>query len=189
VTLQVQFLTIGMMCFGGALLGILFDVLRVVGGQLRLPKWFLPLTDIFFWIVATIIVFRLLYYSNQGQVRTYIFLGLLIGICFHFAFLSPWVVKLVLGILQLLKMGYRMLKRMVEVIIIGPLIILYRTLLIIFGFLRALAIFLYKIMLQLCYPLWRLLQWIMRPVLRHARMPEWLTRIAGRIAHLFRKWF
>jgi spore cortex biosynthesis protein YabQ len=189
VTLQVQFLTIFMMFCGGLLLGTLFDVCRVLSGKLRLPKWLMPFVDILYWIVATILVFRLLVYSNEGQVRVFIFLGIGIGICFYNAFLSRGVIWLIQLLIRIVIAFCRFLRRTVELLIIKPIIGIYRFFLAFLGFLAAVAIFLYKIVLQLLYPMWRLLLWMIRPLLKLVVMPAWLTSLLKKIAGFFRRLF
>lgn len=189
MTLQVQFFTIFMMFCGGLLLGTMFDVCRVLSGKLHLPRWILPLVDILYWIVATILVFRLLVYSNEGQVRVFIYLGIGIGICFYYAFLSIWVIRLVLLSIRIVIAIYRFLWRTVQLLIIKPIIGLYRLLLAFLGFLAAVAIFLSKIVLQLLYPMWRLFLWVIRPLRKLVVMPAWLTALPKKIAGFFRRLF
>lgn len=186
MTLQVQFLTIFMMFCGGLLLGMLFDLIRVLSGKLRLPRWMLPIADIFYWIVATILVFRLLIYSNEGQVRVFIFLGILIGICFYFGLLSMWVIRLILLLIRIVVALYRFFVRMTHILLIRPIVGIYRLLVLFLGFMAALAIFLYKIMIQLLYPLWRLLLWMIRPLGSIAFIQKWLGKVSGFIRRLFR---
>lgn len=189
MTLNVQFYTIFMMFCSGIALGTLFDMLRVLSGKLRLPRWTIPLVDVLFWIVATILVFRALVHSNDGQLRVFVFLGIGIGICFYFALLSVWVIRLTLVLVRVVVALYRFLRRTVELLIVKPLIGLYKLCVLILGFLAAVAIFLYKIVIQLLYPVWRLLLWMIRPLRRWFALPVWLTRLGSRIAALYRKLF
>ncbi|OPH51236.1 spore cortex biosynthesis protein YabQ [Paenibacillus ferrarius] len=189
MTLHVQFQTIFMMFLSGVSICAIFDVFRVLSGKLKLPRWTIPLVDIVYWIVATILVFRLLLYSNEGQVRVFIFLGLGIGVCFYFAFLSNLVIRLTLLIIQIIIAIYRFLAKTVEIILIKPIIGLYRLTVIILGFLLAVAIFLYRIVLQLLYPFWRLLLWMTRPAHKYFVVPVWLKKLMGNIITIYRRLF
>ncbi|MDU0206101.1 MULTISPECIES: spore cortex biosynthesis protein YabQ [Paenibacillus] len=189
MTLNVQFHTIFMMFLSGVAISAMFDVFRVLSGKLRLPRWTIPLVDTVYWIVATILVFRLLIYSNEGQVRMFIFLGMGIGICFYFAFLSQVVVHLTLFLIRVVIAIYKFIAKTVEILIIKPIIGLYRLTVIILGFLLAVAIFLYRIVLQLLYPLWRLLLWMTRPVHKYFVIPDWLKKLTGKIVTLYRRLF
>ncbi|MNG20138.1 hypothetical protein D3C84_1043650 [compost metagenome] len=112
-----------------------------------------------------------------------------IGICFYFALLSSIVVRLTLVLIQIIVWIYRFFTRTVEIVIIKPIIGLYRLTVIILGFLLAVAIFLYKIVLQLLYPVWRLFLWMTKPVHKYLVIPERLKKLKGRIIALYRRIF
>lgn len=189
MTLHVQFLTILLMFCSGLILGTLFDVFRVLSRELRLPKWMLPLVDILYWIVATILVFRLLIYSNEGQVRVFIYLGMLIGICFYYAFLSLWTVRLVMLLIRIIVTIYHIICKTVFFVFIKPLIGLYRLIVLFLSFFLAVAIFLYKIVIQLLYPVWRLILWIIRPLRKFLIVPGWLSAWVKKLTGFFRRLF
>jgi len=170
-------------------MGAMFDVFRILSGKLRLPRWTVAIIDILYWIVATILVFRLLIYSNEGQLRVFVFLGIGIGICFYFALLSVWVTRLTLLVIRIVIIIYRVLRRTIELLIIKPIIGLYRLTVIILGFLVAVAIFLYKIVLQLLYPVWRLLLWMTKPLHKYFVIPSWLGKLSGKIVAIYRRLF
>ncbi|WP_159888033.1 spore cortex biosynthesis protein YabQ [Paenibacillus puerhi] len=190
MTLHVQFVTLGMMCAGGLSLGGLFDVYRVLAGQLKIPGWVKSVLDLVYWFVGTLLVFALLYESNWGEVRPFIFLGLGIGIIFYFLLFSRptvWVIKL---IIRVIVGTVRFLRRMVVILIFKPVVILYRVLVIILGFLLATAMFLYKIVIQLCHPVWKLLMWLLRPLGKWIRfpVPAWMKKSGQSVAN-FVRWF
>ncbi|CAG7656353.1 spore cortex biosynthesis protein YabQ [Paenibacillus allorhizosphaerae] len=191
MTLQIQFVTMGMMYAGGLALGGLFDVYRVLSGQLRVPLWLKAVLDLLYWFVGTIIVFKLLYESNWGEVRFYIFVGLIAGILFYFWLFSRPVIRVIQFMIRMVLATIRIGKRMIELFIIKPVIMLYRLIVIILGFLCATAIFLYKIMLQLCYPVWKLLLWMVRPLGRYIRIPvpDWVKKLGRSIAAWIRRLF
>jgi spore cortex biosynthesis protein YabQ len=179
VTLDVQFLTLGTMFAGGLLLGTLFDLYRVLAGQLKVPLWLKAPLDLLYWLAGTILVFLLLYESNHGEVRPFVFLAIGIGICFYFGLLSRTVIRIILWLIRAVIAIYRFLLRMIDILIVTPVIWLYRVFVIFLGFLSALAIFLYKLMLQLLYPMWKLLLWLTKPIWRSLRsipIPAWMKR-------------
>ncbi|MFC0216117.1 spore cortex biosynthesis protein YabQ [Paenibacillus chartarius] len=196
MTLNVQFLTLWMMFVSGLALGVLFDGFRVLAGQLRVPRWTQPVTDLLYWSLATILVFRILYWSNHGQVRLFVFIGLLIGVVIYFTSLSKAVISVMHYLIRTVKALFRFLVKTVETVVVKPIIGLYRLFILFLGFLAALAIFLYRIVLQCLYPFWKLLIWLTRPIWRplqqHLRMPRWLARIGGWFERMWvwlRRWF
>jgi len=127
-----------------------------------------------YWGFSTIFVFKVLVYSNYGQIRIFVFIGLFAGLAFYFAVLGRTVVRLIKLLIKLVKKLLWFLKRTVEVLVIGPILFLYKCFTIFLGFLAALAIFLYRIVIQLLYPL-RLLGRVCYRLLKpYLRWPKWV---------------
>lgn len=179
MSLHIQFLTLSVMAGSGAFMGLMFDVYRVLSGQLRPPRWLVPLLDLVYWLVATLFVFRALLYSNDGQVRIYVFLGLILGIWLYFKLASRLAVATVLFLIQLIRALIRFIGKTIEFVIIKPVLLLYRLLFILLGFLWALSIFLGKLVLQLLYPVFLLGRFLFRPLLKRLKKPKWWSRISG----------
>lgn len=190
MSLEVQFLTVMLMAACGSILGAVFDTYRVVAGQVRLHRRLVPLIDLLYWIAATVLVFRVLYYSNYGDVRFYVFFGILFGISLYYALISPWLIRLVKLVLRGLSALARFGVRLFRLLVVRPLLFLYRVLVMVWGFLAALSVFMYKIMVQLGYPAWKLLKRLSgTAALRKpaARMRHWLASSARRIKGIFRR--
>lgn len=192
MTLNVQFLTLASMIASGAALGLLYDAYRVVSGEFRFPRWIIPPLDLLYWAVGTLAVFRVLYLSNGGEVRFYVFLALGIGVCFYFALLSGGIVRTIRWSIGRFKALIRWTLRLGNLLIVRPLIGLYRVLLVFLGFLAALSIFLGKVVLQLLYPMWKIAVWILWPLgLRLyalVRGDRWLRPAARRISRWTERW-
>lgn len=178
MSLQVQLITLAAMVFSGHALGVIFDAYRVVSRELRLHRWLIPACDLLYWIAATLLVFRVLYAANLGEIRMFVFLGILLGISMYFAFVSPWTVRAVKQLIEIIRRAIALGIRLFILLIVRPLQFLYRCLIIFMGFLMALSVFLYKFVLQLLYPLWVILKWITRPLHRHvARLLIWMRPV------------
>ena len=72
----------------GVVAGFCYDLYKVTRGTLRLRKIGTALGDVLFWIVLTGVVFTLLLMSNWGEVRLYVFLGLVLGAVIYLSILS-----------------------------------------------------------------------------------------------------
>lgn len=155
-----------MMMLSGIGMGIVFDGYRVVSDELRISRWWIPVFDLLYWIAATIAVFQVLSASNEGEVRAYIFLGLLLGIGFYYWLFSRIVVAVVHGIIRAIRAIIQFVIRMFVIFIIRPLQLLYKLIKLIFAFLLAFTIFLIKVVIQLFRPLWLLVKWILSPLIR-----------------------
>ncbi|WP_246067334.1 spore cortex biosynthesis protein YabQ [Paenibacillus koleovorans] len=174
MSLETQFLTLLTMIAIGAGMGAIFDAYRVLSGQLRVPRWLIPPLDIAYWILSTLLVFRGLYESNHGEVRIFVFLGLIVGGWLYMRLLSDKFSRFVLFLIGLVRRLIRLLVRTFELLVIKPIYWLYRLIVVILGFVLAIAVFLYKVVLQLLYPfrvLFRKLFGWLRPWLV---IPRWM---------------
>ncbi|PYI50230.1 spore cortex biosynthesis protein YabQ [Paenibacillus flagellatus] len=192
MSLHVQFLTLSVMAGSGAFMGALFDVYRVLSGQLRPPRWLVPLLDAVYWIAATLFVFRALLYSNYGQVRLYVFIGLALGVWLYFRIASKLTIRLVHLVIRIVLALIRFGRRTIEVAVIKPIVLLYRLVIVLFGFLAAFSVFLFKIVLQLLYPFRLLGRALWKPLRKRVKAPNWWIRFTGfcvRSVQAVRKWF
>lgn len=189
MSLHVQFFTLFTMFASGLGLGGLFDLYRVLSWQLRIARWVKSVLDIIYWVVATILVFQVLYYSNQGQIRLFVFLGILIGITFYFALISTYMIKFILWIIRLIKRWVQIAIWLFEMLVITPILVLYKIVIIFAGFLLAISIFLYKFVIQLCYPLWMLINFLIKPLTRRFKLPRWGVNIKDKIIKAFKRLF
>ncbi|MFD1902972.1 spore cortex biosynthesis protein YabQ [Paenibacillus rhizoplanae] len=57
------------MILAGIAMGLAYDSYRVLSQKLRFPRWLNALLDLLYWIGAALLVFRMLYAGNQGQLR------------------------------------------------------------------------------------------------------------------------
>lgn len=185
-----------MMLVSGLAMGAVFDGYRVVSHELRFARWLMPVLDMLYWAAATLTVFRVLYASNNGEVRAYVFLGLLIGIGFYFMLFSRSVMAVVRWGIEAVRRVIGFLIRCFDLFLVKPIVLLYRLLRITAGFLLVLTIFFSKVVLQLLHPLWLLLRWLLRPLLRPLAVR--LGRVAARfrlketgarIGHTLRRWW
>ena len=87
----------------GIILGIIFDFYRVFRGICRPHIWITSITDLIYWLLATILVFMALLVGNSGEVRLYIFIGLLLGVALYYRLASHAVICLVLRALKIVR--------------------------------------------------------------------------------------
>jgi spore cortex biosynthesis protein YabQ len=80
-------------------LAILFDVYRVVRKECRFRAILTYIGDFLYWILATCIVFGMLLAGNGGEIRLYIFIGLISGAAIYYQMLSRYVIKSIMKML------------------------------------------------------------------------------------------
>ncbi|QHW32139.1 spore cortex biosynthesis protein YabQ [Paenibacillus rhizovicinus] len=168
VSLSVQWWTMMTMLLSGIGMGIVFDGYRVVSDELRISRIWVPVFDLLYWIAATIAVFQVLSSSNHGEVRFYVFLGLILGIgCYYWLF-SRITVSLVKLLIRTVRAITGFVIKTFELLIIKPLILFYRLAKLLVAFFRAFTMFLFKIVVQLVRPFWLLLSWMTKPIWKPA---------------------
>lgn len=177
------------MVLSGLALGVLYDLYRVLSDRLNIRNWVMAILDIMYWLVGTVLVFRMLYASNHGQVRLFIFIGLVVGVLFYFSFLSRMTTALIYFMIKVVVGTIRFGKRMIDLFIVAPILFLYRCVIILFGFLVAMAIFAYKVVLQLLWPIWKLAVWLLSPLFRRVKLWPRLIALFRTAAAWLRRWF
>jgi len=95
VELSGQIATFLITALTGAVLGLLFDCYRVLRTKLRFHPVITAGTDLIYWLVATVIVFIALLLGNWGELRLYVFIGLLGGALAYYRFLSKLVIIII----------------------------------------------------------------------------------------------
>lgn len=88
----------------GFTLGILYDLLSIVRRVIPHSKIIIGIEDLFFWLVASIIIFGYVFGSNNGTIRGFIIIGLGIGVILYVNLFSNMVVdKMSKSILSVIK--------------------------------------------------------------------------------------
>ena len=75
----------------GVFIGILYDLLRTIRSCAKPSVSITALQDAVFWLLATMILFFTIFYTNNGIVRWYEFFGAFSGAFFYFFALSRLV--------------------------------------------------------------------------------------------------
>ncbi|SFT28495.1 spore cortex biosynthesis protein YabQ [Paenibacillus sp. BC26] len=203
MSLTVQWWTMITMLLSGIGMGVVFDGYRVVSDELRISRLWIPIFDLLYWIAATLVVFQVLSASNEGEVRAYVFIGLLLGIgCYYWLF-SKITMQLVHVLIRTVRAVIKFVIRAFDLLIIRPLLLLYRIGKLLFAFLRAFAIFLFKIVVQLVRPFWLLAAWMTKPIWKPLlrswkrwvnplitkwRIPERVTALRTGLNKLWQRW-
>lgn len=139
MTLSMQFYSFFLTVCIGFVIGVIFDLYRVVLGLLHPRKVATNLGDFFFWVFITIVVFVLLMFGNWGEVRLYVFLGLFLGLIAYLKLLSKYIILSIVWCINIIgkcifwvKKGVNMIVKCVSY----PCRFIYRLLLIPVKFLK-----------------------------------------------------
>jgi spore cortex biosynthesis protein YabQ len=188
VNLQEQLLTVSAMALCGGAMGILFDCYRVVAGYARMRRWLYPIFDLLYWAAALALVFPALMAVNQGDVRVYVLLSILLGVSAYFGLVSHWMVKGIRLFIRFAEITAGWLARLFDALVVRPLRLLRRLVLWAARMCAALAVFIGKIVLQCIRPFWLLARWITRPLHRYfAFVPRLCRKASDMFGRLRRK--
>ncbi|MDR3589721.1 MAG: spore cortex biosynthesis protein YabQ [Negativicutes bacterium] len=110
----------------GMFLGGLFDFYRIMRGLFKPRRVFTSLADLLYWLLATVIVFVALLLGNWGEIRFYVFCGLLVGLLLYFRFFSRQVIRLLVGVIRLAAKAFRAVKVIVDHTLFRPAVFLLR---------------------------------------------------------------
>jgi len=94
----------------GLVMGSIFDFYYVLRYLFRPRKIFVHISDLFIWLFMIALVFVTLLYINWGEMRFYVFLGLILGMLIYYFLFSVYMkiiyermIKIALKILCMIK--------------------------------------------------------------------------------------
>lgn len=94
ISLEAQMMAFLAMILGGFMMGLSFDIYNVLRSKKKTHTVRTGIGDLLYWLFATaLVLFLLVYYGNWGEVRVYVYLGMLIGIMIYRVFFSAGIKK------------------------------------------------------------------------------------------------
>lgn len=87
----------------GICIGIFFDIFRILRKTFKTRDWITYLEDILFWLLSGCITLYFIFVFNQGEIRLYIFLGILLGVIVYILSISKYFIKLNVIVIEALK--------------------------------------------------------------------------------------
>lgn len=87
----------------GVIISIIFDIFRILRKTFKTPDLITYIEDIIFWILTGLIVLFSIFLFNNGELRLYIFIGIIIGIVLYMLFISKCFIRFNVFIINLIK--------------------------------------------------------------------------------------
>ena len=84
----------------GVAIGILFDIFRILRRSIKTLDIITYIEDILFWILTGLLILYNIWYFNNGEIRIFMFLGIIMGILVYMSTLSNIIIKIFSKILQ-----------------------------------------------------------------------------------------
>ena len=108
----------------GIVIGILFDIFRILRKSFKTADFITYLEDIIFWILTGCIMLFSIFIFNDGEIRSYVFIGIAIGIISYMLIISRFFVKISVSIIKFIKkiLSYpiKLIKNIFTKIILKP---------------------------------------------------------------------
>ena len=101
--MQDQVYTFFIFILNGFLIGLLFDTFRILRKSFNFSNMITNLQDIIFWILSGFILIYSIFKFTNGELRLYIFLGILFGFILYLLLFSKIYIKVCVNIVLLVK--------------------------------------------------------------------------------------
>lgn len=92
---------------GGMVIALIYDIFRIFRKAVKTGSLITFMQDILYWIIVAAIMFLTIYYSNDGELRAYLFIGAFLGVVLYALLFSRmimgsslFIIKLVTNILK-----------------------------------------------------------------------------------------
>lgn len=133
----------------GLFLGASFDTYSRLRKE-SAYRWLRTIEDIFFWMLNGFFVFIWLKSVNEGEVRFYIFLAILLGFSIYKVFVQHTFKRVLEVAIYYVVKTYEVVTKLLYVLIVKPLMLLFQMLmaivLFIVGIVQSIMMYLYKLL-------------------------------------------
>ena len=87
----------------GIFIGVLFDFFRILRKSFKTINLITNIEDVLFWILTGLSIIYCMYNFSDGNLRIFMFLGLILGLLLYMLTLSKFIVKTVVKIISVIK--------------------------------------------------------------------------------------
>ena len=101
--LQEQIIILMRFFMSGLLIGLLFDSFRIQRKAMKVHDIVTYLQDILFWIITAIIVILTVIKFTDGEIRSYMVIGLALGVIIYFYIFSKHIIRCAIIIIDFIK--------------------------------------------------------------------------------------
>ena len=87
----------------GILIGIIFDIFRILRKTFKTSDIITYIQDVIFWIITGGLILFSIFIFNNGELRFYLFIGIVIGLVVYMLYLSKYFIKINIFIINWIK--------------------------------------------------------------------------------------
>ncbi len=99
----------------GIIMGMFYDLIRVFRKIIHHPNWAVQIEDLLYWVTCGGFAFTMIYWRNYGEIRSFVFLGVIIGLILYFCTVSILFMKVTTKVINMAK---RIINQMIHFILI-----------------------------------------------------------------------
>lgn len=87
----------------GVLIGIIFDIFRILRKTIKTSDFVTYIEDFLFWIITSIILFYSIFTYNNGELRFFMFLAVILGFVLYICTISSYLITINVKIINVIK--------------------------------------------------------------------------------------
>lgn len=93
------------LCFllTGIVIGVLFDIFRILRKSFKTWDIVTYIQDFIFWILTGVILLYSIFTFNNGELRAFVFVGILLGVTVYILLVSKYFIKIAVKIILIIK--------------------------------------------------------------------------------------
>lgn len=103
MNIQEQMLSFTVFIIIGVVIGILFDVFRILRKSFKTPDIITYVHDFMFWMLTGILLIYAIHSFNNGNIRIYIFVALVIGLLLYLVNISKYFIYINVKLIDIIK--------------------------------------------------------------------------------------
>lgn len=87
----------------GFIIGFVYDIFRIIRKTFKHPDFLTQLEDLIYWLLVSFLMFYFMLNNNNGEIRAFNIIGVLLGMLLYFLTLSILIVKVSVTIIQFIE--------------------------------------------------------------------------------------
>lgn len=87
----------------GAILGVVFDIFRILRRTVKTSDIMTNIQDILFGFITGSIILISIFFLNNGELRLFLFIGMIVGTTIYMLFVSKYFINLNVAIINFIK--------------------------------------------------------------------------------------
>lgn len=87
----------------GIIIGFIFDFFRIIRKAFKTADIVTYIQDLLFWILTGLIILYSTFTFNNGEIRIFMFVGILIGLILYMTLISSYIIKINVTIINFIK--------------------------------------------------------------------------------------